>query len=128
MGWSAFCGLFGFVAQGVIALPVPGIPAHIRQGLFRLPQQLFLALAGVGIAGGDIAGAALCYPIGHLYLIDLLEGVHHFQHAIALAGGDIDVRIEEAPDYRIIIPALEVIQPDISDEGIAIMGFELGKG
>ena len=128
MGWSAFFGLFGFVALGVLNLPVPGIPAHIRQGLFRLPQQLFLALAGVGIAGGDIAGAALGHLIGNGHTVDFLKGMHHFQHAIALAGGDIDVRIEETANYRIIISALEVIQPDISDEGIAIMGFELGKG
>ena len=123
MGWSAFCGLFGFVAPGVIALPVPGILAHIRQGLFRLPQQLFLALAGVGIAGGNIAGATLCYPIEHLYLIDLLEGVHHFQHAIAPSGGDIDVRIQKSANRWVIISALQIMQPRFCFVALAGMVF-----
>lgn len=41
----------------------------------------------------------------------------------ALAGGDIDVRIEEAAYRGIIISALQVIQPGISEKPIAILSF-----
>ena len=46
----------------------------------------------------------------------------------ALAGGDIDVRIEEAADCGIIISALQVIQPGISDTELAAMVFYHSQG
>ena len=47
------------VTHGVLALPAPGIPAHIQQGLFGLPAQLLSGLAGLCVAGGQVAGTAV---------------------------------------------------------------------
>ena len=41
----------------------------------------------------------------------------------ALAGGDIDISVEEAAYRGIIISALQVIQPGISEKPIAILSF-----
>ena len=46
------------VALWILALTVPGIPAHIGQISFCLPAEDCLALGRVRIAGGDITGAA----------------------------------------------------------------------
>ena len=46
------------VAFRVFLLPVPGIPAHIRQSLLGGPAKDLLALGRVGVAGGDVTGPA----------------------------------------------------------------------
>ena len=78
------------VALGVLALPVPGIPAHVGQGLLCLPAQDLCALGGVCIAGCDVAGAAVGDDIGHIHVVHFHEGVHHIQHAVARAGAQVE--------------------------------------
>ena len=53
------------------------------------PAQLILGLGGVGIALGDIAGAAGIDHIGDLLAAGLLKGMDDIQHAVAVAGAQI---------------------------------------
>ena len=46
------------VAVGVLLLPVPAVGAHLLDAVLSLPAQLTLGLGGVGVALGDVAGAA----------------------------------------------------------------------
>ena len=46
------------VAGGVVLLPVPAVGAHVLDAIFGHPAQLPLGLGGVGVALGDVAGAA----------------------------------------------------------------------
>ena len=87
---SGFMLLFhGVVAVGVVLLPVPAVSAHLLDAVLRHPTQLVLCLGGVGVALGDIAGAAGIDHIGDLLAAGLGEGVDDFQHAVALAGAQI---------------------------------------
>ena len=63
------------IALGIGALPVPGVPAHIGEGLFRLPAQDRGTLGGVGVAGGDVAGAAVHDLVGHGHAVGGLKGL-----------------------------------------------------
>ena len=78
------------VAHGIAALPAPGIPAHIHQGLLCLPAQLFCGLGRIGIAGCQIAGAAVNDLVWQIQAIGLVEGLHHIQHAVADAGAQVE--------------------------------------
>ena len=46
------------VAVGVVLLPVPAVGAHFLDAVLSHPAQLVLGLGGVGVALGDITGAA----------------------------------------------------------------------
>ena len=52
------------VAIGVIFLPVPAVGAHLLDAVLSHPAQLVLGLGGVGVALGDIAGAACLDDVG----------------------------------------------------------------
>ena len=43
----------------------------------------------VGIAGIDIAGAALTDRVRHFYTVDLLEGVDYFKNAVAVSRAEV---------------------------------------
>ena len=57
-------------------LEVPSVAAHVVDVLLGVPVQLFLGLAGIGVAGGDVTRAALHDAVGHLASAGLLEGAH----------------------------------------------------
>ena len=59
--------LHGVVAVGVLLLPVPAVGAHLLDAVLSLPAQLTLGLGGVGVALGDVAGAARVDDIGDLF-------------------------------------------------------------
>ena len=52
------------VPSRVLLLPVPGIGAHILQGALGAPVEEPAALFRVGIADGDVTGAARTDPMG----------------------------------------------------------------
>ena len=68
-------GLRVAVAVGVIALPTPGIAAHVVQRLFRLPAKQLFGLGGVRVAAGHIARPAVYDDIGNPDAVDTLEGI-----------------------------------------------------
>src|SRR5690606_5877970 len=47
------------VAFGVVGLPAPGVGAHGFEAEFGAPAEFFGGEAGVGVAAGDIARAAV---------------------------------------------------------------------
>ena len=55
-----------------------------------MPTQLLLRLGGVGIASGDITGAALDNAIRHGNIVHAAKGIDHIQYAIAHAGAQIE--------------------------------------
>ena len=54
-----FCVLSVFVAVGILGLPFPGVGAHFFDAVFRFPAELFFCFGSIGVAGGDVAGAAV---------------------------------------------------------------------
>ena len=78
------------VAVGVLLLPVPAVGAHLLDAVLSHPAQLVLGLGGVCVALGDIAGAARVDDVGDLLAAGLGEGVDDIQHAVTLAGAQID--------------------------------------
>ena len=81
--------LFG-IAHGVLALPAPGVPAHVHQILFGLPAQLLSGLGGVCVAGSQVAGAAVHDLVGQLQVVGFLKGLDHIQHGVAGAGAQVE--------------------------------------
>ena len=77
------------VAVGVVLLPVPAVGTHLLDAVLSHPAQFILGLGGVGIALGDIAGAAGIDHIGELLAAGLLKGMDDIQHAVTLAGAQI---------------------------------------
>lgn len=77
------------VAIGVVLLPVPAVGAHLLDAVLGHPAQLVLSLGGVGVALGDITGAAGIDDVGDLLAAGLGEGMDDVQHAVALAGAQI---------------------------------------
>ena len=78
------------VAFRVFLLPVPGIPAHIRQSLLSGPAEDLLALGRVSVAGGDVTGPAAYDLVGHIYVVDLHKGVHGIHDTVADAGAQVE--------------------------------------
>ena len=78
------------VTVGIFPLPVPGVTAHIHEGLFGLPAQNLCTLGRIGIAGGDVTGTAVNDLVGQLQTVGLVEGLDHIQHGIANAGAQIE--------------------------------------
>ena len=73
----------------VIALPSPGICAHLPDSVLSLPAKLFLSLCGIGVAGCDVAGAA-CFD--HLWDLDTGSGfeiLYDIQNAVAFSGSQV---------------------------------------
>ena len=81
--------LHGMVAIGVVLLPVPAVGAHFLDAVLGHPAQLVLGLGGVGVALGDITGAACLDDVGDLLAAGLGESVDDIQHAVTLAGAQI---------------------------------------
>ena len=81
-----FCSV---VALGVLLLPVPAVGAHLLDAVLSHPAQLTLGLGGVGVALGDIAGAAGLDDVGELLAAGFLKGMDDIQHAVALAGAQV---------------------------------------
>ena len=81
--------LHGVVAIGVVLLPVPAVGTHLLDAVLSHPAQLILGLGGIGIALGDIAGAAGIDHIGELLAAGLLKGMDDIQHAVAVAGAQV---------------------------------------
>ena len=77
------------VAVGVVLLPVPAVGAHVLDAVFGHPAQLPLGLGGVGVAFGDVAGAAGLDDVGQLFAAGLFKGVQHVHDAVALAGAQV---------------------------------------
>ena len=77
------------IAVGVVLLPVPAVGTHLLDAVLSHPAQLILGLGGVGVALGDVAGAARVDDVGDLLAAGLGEGVDDIQHAVALAGAQI---------------------------------------
>ena len=48
------------------------------------------ALGGIGVADGDIAGAARPDPMGQGEAVDFLEGLHHVEDRVALARAQVE--------------------------------------
>ncbi len=71
------------IAVGVGALPTPAVGAH------ALDAVLGLGLGGVGVAGGDVAGAAGLDSVGNVDAGCGHEGVHQLEHGGALAGAQV---------------------------------------
>ena len=77
------------VSVRILRLPSPGVRAHFLNAVLGLPAKLLLRLAGVGVAGGDIAGAAGLDLVRDLHAGGFLEVLHDIQHAVALSGSQI---------------------------------------
>jgi hypothetical protein len=55
------CLLFGFfIPVRVVALPSPGVPAHVIQISRRMPAKRTLSQVGAGVAAGDVAWTPGC--------------------------------------------------------------------
>jgi len=65
------------------------IGADLFQPACRAPVQQCVGVAGVCVTLRDITGAARDYPIGYGPAAGLAECVHHFQHAVAVAGAQV---------------------------------------
>jgi hypothetical protein len=75
---------------GTADLPVPGVAAHVLQRAGGLPAEQAGGLVGPGVAGGDVPGAARHDAIRHRAATGGGKGVDHLQHAVALAGAEVD--------------------------------------
>lgn len=71
------------VALGIIALPVPGVKAHIGQGFLGFPAKRRSALVRRSIAGSDVAGTAVNDLIRRRNTVDRLKGIDHIQNTAA---------------------------------------------
>ena len=58
--------------------------------MFRLPAKLPLGLARVAVHLGDVSGAARGDLVGNLLPRRLFKGVYHVEHAVAVAGAEIE--------------------------------------
>ena len=73
----------------VIALPSPGICAHLPDSVLSLPAKLFLSLCGIGVAGCDVARAAWFDHIWDLDAGSSLEVLYDIQNAVAFSGSQV---------------------------------------
>ena len=81
--------LFFWVAVGVEALPVPTVTYHVVDVEAGFPAQFFGGFVGVAVAGGDVAGSAGLDDIGDFDSVYTLEGMHHVEDAVAVAGAEV---------------------------------------
>src|SRR5690606_9440278 len=65
------------VAFGVVGLPAPGVGAHGFEAEFGAPAEFFGGEGGVGVAAGDVAGAAVGEDVGKFVAAGFLEGMQH---------------------------------------------------
>ena len=80
----------GLISGRVPGLPAPAVAAHIGKRFLCLPAKDLLCLGGVCVDRGQIACAARADDVGDGNIVDLGEGVHHFQHADAAAGAEVE--------------------------------------
>ena len=88
-GFSAIISIiftFHSIPIRVFLLPVPAVPAHVINIVFRMPAQLTVGLGSIRIADGNIAGAAGLDDVRNGDAAGLFKGVDQIQHAAAAAG------------------------------------------
>ena len=54
-----------------------------------LPAKLCGGFAGIGIAYGDVAGAARAQLVGHGHAVGTFKSIHNIEHRIADAGAEV---------------------------------------
>src|SRR5690554_3071549 len=72
------------------SLILPRTSAHILKRAGSRPAQVLTGLGRIGVAHGDVTWAALLDPVGNIPPGRLLECTNDFQHAVALAGTQVD--------------------------------------
>ena len=70
-------------------MPLPAGGAHVLNAPLGLPAHLVKGLLRVGVAFGDIAGAAGVHHVGQLSAAGFFIGVKHIQHAVSNAGAQV---------------------------------------
>ena len=78
------------VAVRVVALPVPGVRAHVVERLGGGPAEDFLCLCGVGVNRGEIARAARCDDVSQIAPAGFGVGFDHFQNGNAVARTEVE--------------------------------------
>lgn len=58
-------------------LPAPGVAHHFIQATPGFPAQLSFGFGRVGVAGGNVAGAARGHAVGHRLAAGGFKGAHH---------------------------------------------------
>src|SRR5699024_7387297 len=76
-------------ASGVVDLPTPGVGACLGHGVLCHPPQVAGGGGRVGVAGGDVTGAALDDLGGDGDPGGFLEGAHTFQDGGAPPGTEV---------------------------------------
>src|SRR5699024_9926272 len=76
-------------ASGGVDLPTPGVGACLGHGVLCLPSQVVGGGGRVGVAGGDVTGAALDDLEGDGDPGGLLEGAHTFQDGGSPPGTEV---------------------------------------
>ena len=84
-GAFTYQGLFA-VPIGVHGLPFPAGSAHLVNTELCPPAHLVKGFFGVGVALGNIAGAAGINDVGQGLAAGLFIGLQDLQNAVALAG------------------------------------------
>src|SRR3954466_8654456 len=78
-----------YVAVRVLRLPAPGIAAHGVDLELGAPLEKLLRARGVGVAGGNIAGATREQLERNRAAACPLERLHRFQHGVAAPGAEV---------------------------------------
>ena len=115
-----------FIPIRVLALPVPGIAAHVVEGELSFPAELALCARRVGKADVAVAGAAGRNYIWQLSAAGALVGVENVEHRRALAGTevvDFYLSAERGNLFeRFYMPLSEVYDVDIIADAGAVGG------
>ena len=105
-----------FVAVGIVRLPAPAVAAHILERILGVPAEDARTLVRAGVHGRQVARTARRDPVRHMHVVGRLEGVHHLEHAVALAGAEVEdalARVLRHVGDRRDVAAREVHDVDI---------------
>ena len=80
------------VSVRVLALPVPGIAAHLLDAELGSPVKLFRSLRRITVTGADIPCAARLDHIRNGMAAGLAESIHHLKHGISMSGSKVENR------------------------------------
>lgn len=111
------------------ALPLPRIGAHVREAMCRAPAKKGGCLAGIGITGCDITGAARRDFVRDTIAAGLLKGPDNFQHAVPSSGSEID-REAFRPVHRLFqrFQSLEVADGKVYDVNVVAHAGPVMRG
>lgn len=84
-----FCVLSVFVAVRILGLPFPGVGAHFFDAVFRFPAEFFFCFGSVGVAGGDVAGAAVSDYVRDFNAGCFFEVLYDIKNAVTFAGAQV---------------------------------------